>query len=178
MSYYRLYLLLMLLPFVGAAQEPINNSDQTIQREIAVLKTCEPERCPVFYVRMLGRDFPIPNRYESSNWGTPGFRRYISPARATPKDRYVSGEALIGSILVGPRAEFHEASHAWVLRPLGTIAGVEVFGMSSPDTPNKRFAYILIAGDEYAQIGDQNPQLAELLLKLSERHSKALPASK
>lgn len=174
----RFYLLLMLLPFMTAADEPINNSEQTIQQEIAVLSSCEPERCPVFYVRMLGRDFPIPNRYELGGSGVPGFRRYISPALATPKDRYISGEALVGNIVVGPLAEFRKSSHDWVLRPLGTIAGVETFGLSSPDNPDKRFAYILIAGDEYAQIVDQNPQLVELLLNLSERRSKTLPVSK
>lgn len=177
---YRLYLLLMLLPFVTAADEPINVSEQTIQREVAALLSCEPGRCPVFYVPMLGRQFPIPNRYEMARTSTPGFRRFISPTRATPKEQYLSGEALIGNIVVGPLVEFHRGrpDWPWVLRPLGTIDGVEMLGMSSPDTPGKMFAHILIAGDEYAQIGDQNPHLAELLLKLSERHSKALPAAK
>lgn len=173
MFYYRLCLLLVLLPFVGAAELPVNKSDRTIQREIAVLSSCEPERCPVFYVPMLGRDFPIPNRYELGKWGTPGFRRYVSPARTTSKESLISGEALVGNIVVGPRVEFQKASHDWVLRPLGAIDGVEMFGLSFPDNPDRRIAHILIAGDEYAQIGDQNPQLAELLLKLSERLSKS-----
>lgn len=175
---FRLYLLLMLLPFVAAADEPINTSEQTIQREVAVLGSCVPERCPVFYVSMLGRQFPVPNRYEMAETTTPGFRRWVSPTRATSKESLISGEALVGSIVVGPLVEFQKARHPYVQRPLGTIAGVEVLGLSSPDSPDKRFAYILIAGDEYAQIGDQNPQLAQLLLKLSERHSKAPPAPK
>jgi len=41
---------------------------------------------------------------------------------------YTSGEVLIGNIVVGPRAEFHKHSHAWVLNPIGTIDDVEVFG--------------------------------------------------
>lgn len=176
--YNRFYLLLVLLPFVTAAGEPVNTSEQTIQREVAVLGSCEPERCPVFYVPMLGRQFPVPNRFEVARTVTPGFRRYVSPTQATSKESLISGEALVGDIVVGPLAAFHKGSHALVLRPLGTIDGVEMFGMSLPDRPDRRIAYILIAGDEYAQIGDQNPQLAELLLKLSARHSKSLPASK
>ncbi len=127
---------------------------------------------------MLGRQFPVPNRYEEARTDTPGFRRYGSPTLATSKESLISGEALVGSIVIGPLAEFHETGHTYVQRPLGTIDGVEVFGLSSPDRPDKMVAYNLIAGGECALIGDQNPQLAELLLKLSERRSKSLPASK
>jgi hypothetical protein len=111
MFYGRIYLLLMLLPFAAAADEPINTSEQTIQREVAVLGSCEPERCPVFYVSMLGRQFPIPNRYEVANTDKPGFRRYVSPTRATTKESLISGEALVGSIVIGPLTEFQETSH-------------------------------------------------------------------
>lgn len=158
-----------LVPASVGAADAQHTLDKNIQQEIAVLRSCVPQSCPVFFVSALGRQLAIPDRFKEREFAA-GFRRFISPARETVPGKIAAGEVLVGGILFGPLEELRkgESSGDLKLRRLRSAHGVEIHALSVGQRTDE-FAQVLIAGDEYIQISDQNKQLPELLLELSAR---------
>lgn len=146
--------------------------EKTIQREVEVLRSCEPASCPVFFISALGRRLPIPNRFAPRPDEAGVVRRYISPDRAVASAAGIAaGEVILGNIFIGRVDGLREAESTGhiKLRRVGSAYGVEIHSVSLASDPGKEFAKALIAGDEYLQIADQNEQLPVLLLELSAR---------
>lgn len=158
-------------PASQGAADPPQTLDRTIQHEVALLRSCAPQSCPVFRVWALGRQFAIPSRFKERPDYAPGFRMFRSPNPATAAPGSIAaGEVLVGGILIGPLEELRKGESAGdlKLRGLGSAYGVEIHALSVGQRTDE-FAQVLIAGDEYVQISDQNKQLPELLLELSAR---------
>jgi hypothetical protein len=163
------WILCFVLPAVVLG-EPVNPVKQAIQQEITVLSSCGPGKCPVFYVSALGRKFPIPGRYRkmAPDDATPELTSFVSPAPEMPEGSVAAGKALVGRIVIGPWAKLREAD-GLVLRRISVTDDVETFALSLAESPDTEIARVLVAQEQFVQIGDMNPRLAELLLKLSAR---------
>lgn len=157
---------------MGAADDLGSALEKTIQQEIAVLRSCAPGSCPVFFVHALGRRLAIPNRFAPRMDDDGVTRRYISPDSAVANAKGIAaGEVILGSMFFGRLEGLQriEREGHIKLRRLGSAHGAEIYAVSLAGDPDDEFARALIAADEYVQISDQNPQLPELMLELGSR---------
>lgn len=150
--------------------------EKTIEREVEVLRSCQPANCPVFFIPALDRWLAIPNRFAPRPDESGVVRRYISPDQAVASaEGIAAGEVILGHFYIGRADGLKESVSTGQikLRRLGSAQGVEIHAASLASNPDDEFAQVLIAGDEYLMISDQNEKLPTLLLELSARLTSA-----
>lgn len=143
-----------------------------IQEETTALRSCKPQECPVFYVRAFDSAFPIPRRFillSSRN----GYPQFTSPISAFTKvEQIMAGEVIAGVIAIGPLEELKKSQEQGNVSLQHVRSGkrAELFSLTSNLLPaSSALQYVLVGSKEYIQIGDENNELAVLLMSLNDR---------